>query len=380
MKWAFISTMEGCPWGGSEELWSRVARWLLEGRHEVYANVKFWPDPARQVTELIAAGAHVMFRRLDRRKKLQSLLHRLGGGGYVPPVHLASRRWLEQLRPQAVVISQGANFDEWSLFFSEACRRLDIPYALITQANSLLWMPSDELVEPVTQMFVQARRAYFVSEGNRLLLEKQIGRLLPNAEVVFNPFNVPFDARPPWPEEHSPLRLGCVARMEPSAKGQDVLFETLALPRWRARDVCVTLAGTGPWEKGLRRYANWLELTSVYFAGFVSDIEAFWRSHHALVLPSRHEGLPLALVEALLCGRPAIVTDIPGNTELLTDGITGFIARAPDVVSLDEALERAYQCRDELPRMGARAAEVIRQRIPRDPVRVMADKLLEVFS
>jgi hypothetical protein len=42
MKWAFISTMEGCPWGGSEELWSRVARWLLEGGHEVYANVKFW--------------------------------------------------------------------------------------------------------------------------------------------------------------------------------------------------------------------------------------------------------------------------------------------------------------------------------------------------
>jgi glycosyltransferase involved in cell wall biosynthesis len=380
MKWAFISTMEGCPWGGSEELWSRVARRLLEGGHEIHANVRFWPEPARQVTELIAAGAQVTFRRLDRRKKLQSLLHRLGGGGYVPPVHLASRRWLERVHPKVVVISQGANFDEWSLFFSEECRRMDIPYALITQANSLLWMPSDELVEPVARMFVQARRAYFVSEGNRLLLEKQIGRSLPNAEVVFNPFNVSFDARPPWPEEHSPLRLGCVARMEPSAKGQDVLFETLALPKWRTRDVCVTLAGTGPWEKGLRRYANWLELTSVHFAGFVSDIEAFWRNHHALVLPSRHEGLPLALVEALLCGRPAIVTDIPGNTELLTDGITGFIARAPDVVSLDEALERAYQCRDELPRMGAHAAEAIRQRIPRDPARVMADKLLEVFS
>ncbi|WP_058880631.1 glycosyltransferase family 4 protein [Chloracidobacterium thermophilum] len=380
MKWAFVSTMEGCPWGGSEELWSRVARGLLEGGHEIHANIRFWPNPARQVTELIAAGAQVTFRRLDRRKKLQSLLHRLGGGGYVPPVHLASRRWLERIRPQAVVISQGASFDEWSLFFSEECRRRDIPYALITQANSLLWMPSDELVEPVTRMFVQARRAYFVSEGNRRLLEKQIGQSLPNAEVVFNPFNVSFEARPPWPEEHSPLRLGCVARMEPAAKGQDVLFETLALPKWRARDVCVTLAGTGPWEKGLRRYANWLELTSVHFAGFVSDIEAFWRNHHALVLPSRHEGLPLALVEALLCGRPAIVTDIPGNTELLTDGVTGFIARAPDVVSLDEALERAYQHREELPRMGARAAEAIRQRIPRDPARVMADKLLEVFS
>lgn len=68
MKWAFISTMEGCPWGGSEELWSRVAKRLLEGGDEIHANVRFWPEPARQVTELIAAGTQVTFRRLDRRK------------------------------------------------------------------------------------------------------------------------------------------------------------------------------------------------------------------------------------------------------------------------------------------------------------------------
>lgn len=198
MKWAFVSTMEGCPWGGSEELWSRAARRLLREGHEVHASVKFWPAPARQIADLQAAGVQVVFRRLDRRKKLTSLAHRLAGGGYVPPVHLDCRRWLERLKPEAVVISQGANFDEWSLFFAEECRRLGVPYAVITQANSLLWMPSDALAERVARMFVEARRAYFVSQGNFQLLEKQIGRTLSNAEVVFNPFNVAFDARPPW--------------------------------------------------------------------------------------------------------------------------------------------------------------------------------------
>ncbi|MFQ3589639.1 MAG: glycosyltransferase family 4 protein [Chloracidobacterium sp.] len=380
MNIAFISTMEGSPWGGSEELWSRAARHLLEAGWEVHANVKYWPTPAPAIEALAAVGIQVAFRRLDRYKKLQSLLHRLGGGGYVPPVHLASRRWLERVRPAAVVISQGANFDEWSLFFAEECHRLARPYAILTQANSLLWMPSDALVAPVTRMFTQAARAYFVSEGNRQLLEKQIGQPLGNAEVIFNPFNVDAEARPPWPDTDCPLRLGCVARMEPSAKGQDILLETLALPKWRAREVRVTLAGTGPWEGGLRRYAEQLGLASVHFAGFVSDMATFWREHHALVLPSRHEGMPLALIEAMLCGRPAIVTDVPGNAELLEDGVTGFIARAPDVVSLDEALERAYDRRATWRAMGERAAETIRHRLPSDPAQVFADKLREIFA
>ncbi|MGQ9898623.1 MAG: glycosyltransferase family 4 protein [Acidobacteriota bacterium] len=380
MKVAFVSTMEGSPWGGSEELWSQAARYLLEAGWEVFVSVKAWPTRPRQLEALAAAGAHLMFRQLDRRKKLQTLLHRLGGGGYVPPVHLFSHRWLARVRPQAVVISQGANFDEWSLYFSTLCRQSGLPYVVITQANSPLWIPSDALTESVTQMFVQARRAYFVSEGNRRLLEKQIGQPLPNAEVVCNPFNVPFDARPPWPDADSPLFLGCVARLEPAAKGQDILFETLALPKWRQRDVRVTLAGTGPWEQALRRYAAALGLTSIAFAGFVGDIIHFWGAHHALILPSRHEGLPLALVEAMLCGRMAIVTNVPGNAELLEDGLTGFVARAPDVVSLDEALERAYERRTDWRAMGAQAAVAVRQVIPPDPARCFADKLQETFS
>ena len=51
--------------------------------------------------------------------------------------------------------------------------------------------------------------------------------------------------------------------------------------------------------------------------------------------------MPLSLVEAMLCRRPCIATDVGGNRELIRDGVNGFLAKAPTVESLDEAMNRA---------------------------------------
>ena len=75
------------------------------------------------------------------------------------------------------------------------------------------------------------------------------------------------------------------------------------------------------------------------FAGFVAP-EDIWAKEQILVLPSRQEGLPIALVEAMMAGRPAVVTDVGGNREVIDEGITGFIAEAPTVCAVSAALER----------------------------------------
>ena len=80
--------------------------------------------------------------------------------------------------------------------------------------------------------------------------------------------------------------------------------------------------------------ATWRSLglgTRIEFAGHVADIVGIWSKHNALVLPSRCEGLPLALVEAMLCGRPAIATNVAGHGEVIEDGVTGILAEAPTV-------------------------------------------------
>ena len=114
------------------------------------------------------------------------------------------------------------------------------------------------------------------------------------------------------------------------------------------------------------------------FAGHVGDVAGIWRTHHALLLPSRYEGLPLALVEAMLCGRIGIVTDIAGNTEVLEDDVTGFVAASPTTGHLDDALERAWVRRDAWREMGRAAARSIREHVPRDPAAAYAEKILNL--
>jgi glycosyltransferase involved in cell wall biosynthesis len=137
----------------------------------------------------------------------------------------------------------------------------------------------------------------------------------------------------------------------------------------------LTLYGEGPMRSGLERLARRLGLSDrVVFAGYAS-VEDIWASNHVLIMPSRFEGLPLAIVEAMLCGRPVIATDVAGHSEVIEDGVTGFLADAPTVASMAEALERFWTRKDDAQMIGRAGARRIRELFPPDPVRVFSDKL-----
>jgi glycosyltransferase involved in cell wall biosynthesis len=112
----------------------------------------------------------------------------------------------------------------------------------------------------------------------------------------------------------------------------------------------------------------------VVFAGY-ETVEKIWASNHVLVMPSRAEGLPLAIVEAMLCARPVIATDVGGNSEVIEDGITGFLADAPTVTSLANSLERLWARRALIEEIGRAGAKKIRELVPPDPARVFTEKL-----
>ena len=104
------------------------------------------------------------------------------------------------------------------------------------------------------------------------------------------------------------------------------------------------------------------------FGGYVPDVRQVWEQHHGLLLPSRYEGAPLVVIEAMLCNRFAISTDIGRNRELIDDNYSGFIADAPTVALLDDAMERAWQQRDQWQEIGKLAGQHIRERYPEDPI------------
>lgn len=116
------------------------------------------------------------------------------------------------------------------------------------------------------------------------------------------------------------------------------------------------------------------------FMGHVDDPAHIWEADHGLLIASRNEGPPIILVEAMQAGRMAVVTDVAGNTELVQDGVTGFVAKAPTVELLDDAMERAWQNRARWREMGVQAKAKVSQMMPVNPGGEFSQKLLALIG
>jgi glycosyltransferase involved in cell wall biosynthesis len=376
-RFLFVSS-NSTPWGGSEELWSATAAALAGSGHRVSvlkANIDRREPRIRRLIDLHCRISDLQqLRFFTRFPRLQRAASPLITSQRIAQIGLEASLF----KPDLVVISQGMNFD--GLHYANAIRRLKKPYVLISQKAGDVYWPADATRARMRVVYQGAVACYFVSEHNLRLTEEQLGFALPHARVVRNPFLVPWEPRHDWPSEDDGLRLACVGRIFPAEKGQDLLLRVLARDKWRNRPISVTLYGSGHHGVGLEKMAAYFGLTSVHFGGFVEDVASIWNENHGLILPSRCEGLPLVLVEAMLSGRVAITTDVGGSAEILADGRTGFLAAAATEDAVDDALERAWQRRGEWRAIGAAAAVAVRTHVPSDPAQVFAGLLQQLVG
>jgi glycosyltransferase involved in cell wall biosynthesis len=128
----------------------------------------------------------------------------------------------------------------------------------------------------------------------------------------------------------------CVGRIC-HQKGQDVLLRAWPEVLGHLPGARLALVGDGPDAERLRRTAP----SSVHFAGAAADIRPWLRAADLVVLPSRWEGMALAPLEAMACGRPVLVSDVSGARESLPPG-QGRLCLVPpeDPTALAKALGR----------------------------------------
>jgi glycosyltransferase involved in cell wall biosynthesis len=370
-KVAIVAEVVGDPWGGSEELWSQAAIQLAEEGLSVAASVHGWIPLHDRVRDLIDRGIKLWVR--PAQYPIWKRIWRRGVSSHKIDWLFEIARFLQKEKPKIVVLSSGGPLPTIDLV--ELCCIKKIPFVTIGQANFEGEWFVDEVAERYRKALPNALRCYFVSKANLRLAEKQIGSDLFNAEVVRNPFNVNINSSPPWPAD-AEIRFACVGRLNPFPKGQDILLETLANQVWMDRPWRLTLYGDGPMKNGIERLVQRLDLGGrVRLGGYIPRVEDIWAENHVLVTPSRFEGLPLAIVEAMLCGRPVVATDVAGHSEIVQDGITGFLAESPTVPSIERALERLWERRADLRRMGEAAAKHIRNCVPSDPAKVFSQKI-----
>lgn len=144
-----------------------------------------------------------------------------------------------------------------------------------------------------------------------------------------------------------------VARLVPQ-KGLDVLVDALPRLSGAAAEWPVTLVGDGPERETLLQQAQDLGVSGrLSCLGFRSDPERFLAEAAVFVLPSRFEGMPNALLEAMAAGLAVIVTDAsPGPLEVVEQGVSGLVVPSDDPVALAAAMESLASDPDRCRRMG----------------------------
>lgn len=257
--------------------------------------------------------------------------------------------------PPDVVHVHGSRLGQWWVLQWAAARGLPTMY---TEHVTL-----DEWGGPRDDTSVSAMREHAgviacVSERSRDSLHAVLGDDVPVA-VVRHVVEVAGPMRPPSTE--GPLHLLCAARLKPY-KGIDVLLHAVARARSAGADLKLTIAGDGPERQWLDELAWTLGLTDVDFLGAVApaSVSTLMRDADAIVLPSRGEGLPVALVEAMACGRAVVATRSGGNAEVVEDGETGLLVDPERPDQLADALLQLSNDRPLVARLGETARQAWR--------------------
>jgi glycosyltransferase involved in cell wall biosynthesis len=140
-------------------------------------------------------------------------------------------------------------------------------------------------------------------------------------------------------------------------KGFDILFKAWAKVNRQLKDVKLIVAGQGErcvWENMLKESGC---SQSVQLRGYVHDMDRLYRDAALFVLPSRHEGMSNALLEAQAWGVPAVVSDIPGNRAVIDDGVNGMIVPVGDYHALADAICHLLSDSQLRKAMGAKARQ-----------------------
>ena len=155
--------------------------------------------------------------------------------------------------------------------------------------------------------------------------------------------------------------VGLVGRLVP-VKDVKTFLEAAATVANRRRDVMFIVAGDGELRPSLEERAMKLLGNRIKFLGWVSNLAALYSALDIVVLTSRHEGTPTALVEAAASARPVVATRVGGVPEIVRDGLTGLLVRPGSPRYIADAVLSLLADPDRGRKMGVAARDWVRDR------------------
>lgn len=339
--------------GGAERVVCALAsHWIGEGCEVAVVTVA---APDIDVYQLPVGARRVA---LDLARPSRNLLE---GGVRAGRRVLALRRALFEFRPE-VVVAFLESTNVLSLLATPGlglpvvvCERTDPRFARIGRP----WAALRRLLYP--------RAAAVVVQTQRVAAWARA--FCPRVEVIENFVEGVAEQAEPGVDQ-GPRRVLAMGRLS-FEKGFDQLIEAFGRIAGSHPDWSLTILGEGPERGRLQRLAAQLGLEQrVSLPGLVKEPRPWLVGAHAFALPSRHEGYPNALLEAMAAGLPAVAFDCPsGPADIIDDGRNGLLVPPGDVARFAAALGRLADSAAERVRLGSNARAVA---VTHAPGRILA--------
>lgn len=195
---------------------------------------------------------------------------------------------------------------------------------------------------------VDAQVAVGVASSRRMEDFYALGR----DSVISIPNGVPdVPTVPDLPSNDRAITVASVGRLD-AMKAHDVLIQAIA----QVENVSILILGDGELRSNLTTLAQNLGVSDrVQLLGWVDNPRDYLAQCDVFVMPSRSEGFPLAMVEAMLAARPVIATRVGSMPEAVIDGETGLLIEKNDVAGLVQALHNLRDRPDQRYRLGQQA-------------------------
>ena len=337
--------------GGAETSMRLIAEGMAARGHRVtFASLR--PDMRRSVSRTRRNGLEILLLPNPRRGVARRLLLETGRTGAVRAIE--SRGWdrVDRLlfgpgpdgrRPDVLYAFYEIEFLRRALHRRDAAAAGSRRMAIMMRMAGLNWYETIRLGRgdpgEIAAVFNGVDAINFLSEASRALVAERAAELgmplTPRASLVAD---IGVDVRGVthgWqgPSMGPGLRLLCATRFSPEQKRQDLLIEALGLLKGRL-DIRATLIGNGSTREPLARRRDALGLAeSVEILPFLPQEEIWARMRAADLLchPCDYEGLGKIILEAMMLGLPALVSDVPPLDAYVIEGETGFrVANTPE--------------------------------------------------
>ena len=360
-RFAFITTNNGSYDGGSELWWRESAKKLRSLGHDVSILIKKWNPRPPFLYEFDKLGIKSYYKE---EAGLESILS----------YHL-----------DLIIVSVGDQDEGIEYYF--IFQQKAIPYIIVNRLTKepRFWPICHKINNTVKEGYLGAEKVFFASKNNHEVMENRLKCKVPKWGRIYSPCHADREAKFTFPSISQGINFAVPAKILFIHKGQDLLVDVFRQKKWKERIITINFYGVGKDQERLKQMVQdaGLDKLVVFHGKIVNigrehEISNIWLKNQAVLMPTRMEGFPNMVVNAMLSERVPIVTDIGGHAEVIQDGVTGFIAANPTAKDIDEALERAYQRQNEWEVIGQKARKVMCKYLPEDPVEDAAHKILEV--